>query len=148
MKSLKTRLLSAFGAAAIVLSASQAAQASWLSPSVADIEFSLEHITAEVTQLVAMACVKAENVKVVYVEDVVSAEELADIKADLKDFNTQLEIISLKNTLNNLKVLEGSNITAFKDFLNSNDIDVSDVIGVEVFRDGRVMILGCAEGCK
>jgi SUMO ligase MMS21 Smc5/6 complex component len=148
MKSLKTRLLSAFGAAAIVLSASQAAQASWLSPSLADIEFSLEHITAEVTQLVAMACVKAENIKAVYVEDVVSAEELADIKADLKDFNTQLEIISLKNTLNNMKVLEGSNITAFKDFLNGNDIDVSDVIGVEVFRDGRVMILGCGNGCQ
>lgn len=145
MKSLKTRLLSAFGAAAIVLGASQAAQASWLSPNITDIEFSLEHITAEVTQLVAMACVKAENVKVVYVEDVVSAEELADIKADLKDFNTQLEIISLKNTLNNLKVLEGSNITAFKDFANGNDIDASDVIGVEVFRDGRVMLLSCGD---
>ena len=147
MKSLKTRLLSAFGAAAIVLSASQAAQASWLSPNLADIQFSLEHITAEVTQLVAMACVKAENVKVVYLEDIVSAEELADIKADLKDFNTQLEIISLKNTLNNLKVLEGSNITAFKDFLNKNDVDAADLIGLEVFRDGRVLLLSCGGSC-
>jgi SUMO ligase MMS21 Smc5/6 complex component len=146
MKSLKS-LVSAFGAAAIVLSASQAAQASWSSPGIGDVEFALDHISAEVTQLVAMACVKAENIKAVYVEDVVSAEELADIKADLKDFNTQLEIISLKNTLNNLKVLEGANITAFKDFLNGNDFDANDVIGVEVFRDGRVVILGCGDGC-
>src|SRR5215212_4238324 len=115
MNSLKSRFVSAIGAAAVVLCASQA-QASWSTPSILDVDFALDHITAELTQLVAMACVKAENVKAVYVEDVVSAEELADIKADLKDFNTQLEIISLKNTLNNLKVLEGANITAFKDF--------------------------------
>jgi hypothetical protein len=147
MNSLKSRLLSAFGAAAIVLSASQAAHASWLSPNSSDAEFAIDHITAELTQLVAMACVKAENVKVVYLEDIVSAEELADIKADLKDFNTQLEIISLKNTLNNLKVLEGSNITAFKDFLNKNDVDAADLIGLEVFRDGRVLLLSCGGSC-
>ncbi|MCK6591059.1 MAG: hypothetical protein L6Q76_26200 [Polyangiaceae bacterium] len=147
MKSLTSRLLAAAGAAAIALGASQSAHASWADPNSGDVEFALEHITAEITQLVAMICVKAENIKVVYVEDVVSAEELADIKADLKDFNTQLEIISLKNTLNNLQVLEGANITAFKDFLNNNDIDVSDVIGVEVFRDGRVLLLSCGEGC-
>lgn len=148
MKSISSRLLSAVGAAAIVLSASQAAHASWMDPNSSDVEFAIEHITAEITQLVAMVCVKAQNVKVVYVEDVVSAEQLADIKADLKDFNTQLEIISLKNTLNNMKVLEGANITAFKDFLNGNDIDIADVIGLEVFRDGRVLLLSCGGSCK
>jgi len=147
MKSLKSRLVSAVGAAAIVLSASQAAQASWLNPGIGDVEFALDHISAELTQLVAMVCVKAENVKAVYVEDLVSAQELADIKADLQNFDTQLEIITLKNTLNNMKVLEGSNITAFKDFLNSNDFDIADAIALEVFRDGRVVILGCGEGC-
>src|SRR5512145_57818 len=122
MNSLKSRIASALGAAAIILGAS-AAQASWSAPEADDVHYALDHITVEVTQLAAMACVKLENIKIVYVEDLVSAEELADIKADLQDFNTQLEVITLKNTLNNLKVLEGSNITAFKDFLNGNDID-------------------------
>ena len=146
MKSLKS-LVSAVGAAAVVLSASQAAHASWLNPGLADVEFAVDHISAELTQLVAMVCVKAENVKAVYVEDILSLEELADLNADLKNFDTQLEIITLKNTLNNAKVLEGSNITAFKDFLNGNDFDVADAIGIEVFRDGRVVVFGCGEGC-
>ena len=147
MNSLKSRFLSALGAAAIALTASQAAHASWSSPNSSDALFAIDHITAEVTQLVGMVCVKAENIKVAYVEDLLSAEELADLKADLQDFDTQIEIISLKNSLNNLQVAEGANITAFKDFLNGNDIDIADVIGVEVFRDGRVLILGCGDGC-
>jgi SUMO ligase MMS21 Smc5/6 complex component len=147
MNSLKSRFLSALGAAAIALTASQSAQASWSDPGIGDVEFALDHITAEVTQLVAMACVKAENVKVVYIEDILTDAQIQDVKADLKDFDTQLEIISLKNSLNNLQVLEGANITAFKDFLNSNDVDIADVIGLEVFRDGRVVILGCGDGC-
>ena len=147
MNSLKSRFLSALGAAAIALTASQAAHASWSSPNSSDALFAIDHITAEVTQLVGMVCVKAENIKVAYVEDLLSAEELADLKADLQDFDTQIEIISLKNSLNNLKVAEGANITAFKDFLNGNDIDVSNVVGLEVFRDGRVVVLGCGDGC-
>ena len=147
MKSIKS-LVSAIGAAAVVLSATQAAQASWLLPDEVDVDFAIDHITAELTQLVAMACVKADNVKAVYLEDILSGPDLADANADLKDFNTQLEIISLKNTLNNMKVLDGANITAFKDFLYANDFDINDAVGLEVFRDGRVVILGCGEAFK
>jgi SUMO ligase MMS21 Smc5/6 complex component len=146
MTTLKSRLMSAVAVAACALSP-LTAQASWMDPNSGDVSFALDHITAEVSQLVAMVTVKASNVKIVYVEDILSAEELADVNADLKNFTTQLELITLKNTLNNAKVLNGSDITLFKDFLNQNDVDVSDVIGLEVFRDGRVLILSCGDGC-
>lgn len=146
MNTLKSRLLSAAAVLALALSPA-AAQASWLDPDFGDVTFAVDHITAEVSQLVAMGFVKAENVKIVYLEDILSAEELADVKADLSNFTTQLEVVTLKNTLNNLQVLNGSNITLFKDFLNNNDIDVSDVVAIEVFRDGRVILFGCDGGC-
>jgi SUMO ligase MMS21 Smc5/6 complex component len=145
MTTLKTRLMSAVAVAAMALSP-LTAQASWMQPDLGDCEFAIDHITAEVSQLVAMVTVKASNIKVVYLEDILSASDLADVDADLKNFTTQLELVTLKNSLNNAKVLNGSDITLFKDFLNGNDIDVSDVIGLEVFRDGRVLLLCCEGG--
>ena len=146
MTTLKSRFMSAVAVAALALSP-LTAQASWLSPDITDVEFALDHIPAEVSEIAAMLTVKASNVKIVYVEDVLSASELADVNADLKNFTTQLELVTLKNTLNNAKILNGSDITLFKDFLNGNDIDVSDVVGLEVFRDGRVLVLTCSDGC-
>ena len=144
MNTLKSRLLSAVAALALT---PVAAQASWSNPGLEDCEYALSHITVEVTQLLAMGTVKAENIKIVYLEDILSLEELADVNADLSNFTTQLELVTLKNSLNNVQVLNGSNITLFKDFLNGNDIDVSNVVGLEVFRDGRVVVLGCGDGC-
>jgi hypothetical protein len=137
--------MSAVAVAALALTP-VAAQASWLNPDIEDVTFAVDHITAEVSQLAAMGTVKASNIKIVHLEDILSAEELADVKADLSKFTTQLELVTLKNTLNNLQVLNGSNITLFKDFLNNNDVDVSNVVAVEAFRDGRVVIFGC--GCE
>ena len=145
MSTLKTRLLSAVAVAALALTPI-AAQASWSDPDIEDVHFALNHITAEVSQLTAMVNVKAENIKIVYLEDILSASELADVDADLQNFTTQLELITLKNTLNNAKVLNGSDITLFKDFLNNNDIDISDVVALEVFRDGRVIVFCCDGG--
>ena len=145
MNTLKSRLMSAVAVAALALTP-VAAQASWLNPDIEDVTFAVDHITAEVSQLAAMGTVKASNIKIVHLEDILSAEELADVKADLSKFTTQLELVTLKNTLNNLQVLNGSNITLFKDFLNNNDVDVSNVVAVEAFRDGRVVIFGC--GCE
>jgi SUMO ligase MMS21 Smc5/6 complex component len=145
MSTLKTRLLSAVAVAALALTPI-AAQASWSDPDIGDVHFALDHITAEVSQLAAMVTVKAENIKVVYLEDILSPAELSDVDADLQNFTTQLEVVTLKNTLNNAKVLNGSDITLFKDFLNGNDIDLADVVGLEVFRDGRVIVLCCDEG--
>jgi hypothetical protein len=142
MNTLKSRLLSAVAVAALALTP-VAAQASWLAPDITDVSFAVDHITAEVSQLAAMGSVKASNIKIVYLEDILSAEELADVKADLSKFTTQLELVTLKNTLNNVKVLNGSDITLFKDFLNNNDVDVSNVVAIEVFRDGRIIIFGC-----
>jgi hypothetical protein len=146
MNTLKSRLLSAVAVAALALTPI-AAQASWAEPGIGDVSFAVDHITAEVSQLVAMGTVKASNVKIIYLEDILSASELADVKADLSKFTTQLEIVTLKNSLNNLQVLNGSNITLFKDFLNNNDVDVSDVVALEVFRDGRIIIFSCEGGC-
>lgn len=145
MSTLKTRLLSAVAVAALALTP-VAAQASWSQPSMGDAEYALDHITVEVSQLVAMVTVKAENLKIIYLEDILSASDLADVDADLQNFTTQLEVVTLKNTLNNVKILNGSDITLFENFLNGNDVDVSDVIGLEVFRDGRVLVLCCEGG--
>ena len=145
MNTLKSRLLSAVAVAALALTP-VAAQASWSNPGLEDCEYALSHITVEVTQLLAMGTVKAENIKIVYLEDILSLEELADVNADLSNFTTQLELVTLKNSLNNVKILNGSNITLFENFLNGNDVDVSDVIGLEVFRDGRVLVLACDGG--
>ncbi len=147
MTTLKTRLLSAVAVAALALTP-VAAQASWSEPDMEDVEFALDHITAEVSQIAALVNVKAENIKIVYLEDILSPLEIKDVSADLHNFTTQLELVTLKNTLNNVKVLNGSDITLFKDFLNNNDIDAADVVGLEVFRDGRVVVLGCGEACK
>jgi SUMO ligase MMS21 Smc5/6 complex component len=145
MNTLKSRLMSAVAVAALALTP-VAAQASWSQPSMGDCEYALDHITVEVSQLVGMVGVKAENIKIIYLEDILSASDLADVDADLQNFTTQLEVVTLKNTLNNAQVLNGSDITLFKDFLNGNDVDVSDVIGLEVFRDGRVLVLACEGG--
>jgi SUMO ligase MMS21 Smc5/6 complex component len=146
MNTLKSRLLSAVTVAALALTP-VAAQASWSDPDLGDVTYALSHITVEVSQLVAMGTVKAENIKIVYLEDILSPLEIEDVHADLSNFTTQLELVTLKNSLNNVQVLNGSDITLFKDFLNNNDIDVSNVVGLEVFRDGRIVILGCGDGC-
>src|SRR5688500_10046809 len=99
MTTLKSRFLSAVAVAALALSP-LTAQASWLDPSIEDCEFALDHITAEVSQLAAMVTVKASNIKIIAAEDLLSASELADVNADLKNFTTQLELVTLKNTLN------------------------------------------------
>ena len=147
MNTLKSRLLSAVTVAALALTP-VAAQASWSDPDLGDVTYALSHITVEVSQLVAMGNVKAENIKIVYLEDILSPLEIEDVHADLSNFTTQLELVTLKNSLNNVQVLNGSDITLFKDFLNNNDIDAADVVGLEVFRDGRVVVLGCGEACK
>lgn len=140
MKSLKS-LASAVGAA-IVLFASQAASASWSEPDAGTVAIAVDHISDELTQLAEVACVKAENVKAVHVETLLSAEELASLKAKLRNDETQRELIALRHALGNLKVLEGASITALKDVLNGNDFDIADVIGVVVSSDGRIVILG------
>ena len=89
MTTLKSRLMSAVAVAALALSP-LTAQASWLSPDLVDADFAIDHITAEVSQLTAMITVKASNIKAVYLEDILSASDLADVDADLKNFTTQL----------------------------------------------------------
>lgn len=146
MKTLKTRLIAAAAAATIAL-VPFTASANWATPSLLDLDASIANIAGNVTKILALTTLQADNIKIVNVEDLADASDVADISDTLNDLTVQLQLITLKNALNHVNVIENSNILTFADFLNANDVDVSDVIALDVFRGGKVLVFSC-DSCK
>jgi hypothetical protein len=147
MKTLKSLLISAVAAAAIV-SVPMTSQASFLSPDFNDLNAAIGNITANCTKLLAKKLIMADQIKIVNVEDIASDVQIESISATLDQITTQLALLTLTNSLNHTSVLNGNNVPiTFTDFLNDNNVDVSDVVAVDVLRDGKVMVFSCGECC-
>ncbi|WP_438000089.1 hypothetical protein WMF26_09680 [Sorangium sp. So ce185] len=143
MKSLKSRVLSGVGAALVAISMSTTALASWSAPDHTDVPnyssvtSALGLITAQITDIVALVGVNAEDIKVVYLEDILSGDELVNVDNTLNNLLVKLQLVNLQNTLNGIDILNNVKIG---DILSDNDVDISDVVAVKVFDDGKVLV--------
>jgi hypothetical protein len=147
MKTLKSLLISAVAAAAIV-AVPMTSQASFLSPDFNDLNAAIANITGNTTKLLAKKLIMADQIKIVNVEDIASDVQIDSISATLSQITTQLALLTLTNSLNHTSVLNGNNIpVTFTDFLNDNNVDVSDVVALDVLRDGKVMVFSCGGAC-
>jgi len=147
MLSLKSRMISAIGAAAMILSVPLVSMASYEEPNYGDVTYACNNITAELTQILAIATVKAGDVKIVYIEDILTGSELVNVKNTLNKLTVQLEILTLRNSLNNIKILNGANILTFNQFLSNNNVNASDVVAINAFENGGLLVFGC-KTCK
>jgi hypothetical protein len=147
MKTLKSLLISAVAAAAIV-AVPMTSQASFLSPDFNDLNAAIANITGNTTKLLAKKLIMADQIKIVNVEDIATDVQIDSIEATLSQITTQLALLTLANSLNHTSVLNGNNVPiTFTDFLNDNNVDVSDVVALDVLRDGSVMVFSCHEAC-
>src|SRR5215212_4842538 len=105
MTPFKSRLLSAIGASAMILSVPLVSMASWEEPDYSDVTYACKHISAELAQLLAIEKVHASDVKVVYIEDILTDAELAQVKSTLDKLS--VEILTLRDSLNEVEVLKG-----------------------------------------
>jgi len=147
MKTFKTRLISAIGAAAMIIGVPLVAGATYTNPSPSDVTYSLNNITVEASEILALASLDAHKIKVVEIEDILTGSQLVNVKNILKNFTIQLQLLTLHNVLNNAKVLDGSNVLTFGDILSGNDVDMGDVISADHFNDGGVLVF-CCKTCK
>jgi hypothetical protein len=144
---MKTRLVSAIGAAAMILSVPLVSMASWEEPDYSDATYACKSITAELAEIIAIAKVNAGDVKIVYLEDILTDAELVNVKNTLNKLTVQLEVLTLRNSLNKVQILNGASILSFGQFLSNNNVDMSDVVAINVFEDGGVLVFGC-KSCK
>ena len=147
MKSIKSRLVAGLGAALLMASVSSTSMASWSQPAVADVSSSLGNITAVVKSLVNIGSVDIDDIKIVYLEDVLNDAQLVNVKNTLNNPIVILQVLSLQNVLKTVSVLNGSNVLTFGDVLSNNNVDLSDVVAVNVFDNGQVLAWGC-KTCK
>ncbi|HZF47567.1 MAG TPA: hypothetical protein VE093_02895 [Polyangiaceae bacterium] len=140
-------MISAIGAAAMILSVPLVSMASYEEPNYGDVTYACNNITAELTQILAIATVKAGDVKIVYIEDILTGSELVNVKNTLNKLTVQLEILTLRNSLNNIKILNGANILTFNQFLSNNNVNASDVVAINAFENGGLLVFGC-KTCK
>lgn len=147
MHSFKSRVISAIGAAAMILSVPLVSMASWEDPDYTDVTYACKSITAELSQLIAIVGLNVGDIKIVYLEDILTGAELVKVKNTLNKLTVKLEILTLRNTLNNVKVLNGAEILTFGDVLSNNDVDISEVVALNVLEDGGVLVFGC-KSCK
>ena len=146
MKSVKSRLLSCVGAALLALSVSATAMASWDVPSGSDmpnydsVRRALVLIPVQVTDILTILTVpvNAQNIKVVYLEDILSGDQLVKVNNTLNNLLVKVQLINLQNTLNGINILNGVKIG---DILSNNNVSLTDVVAVNVFDDGKVLVI-------
>lgn len=140
MKSLKTSLLSVVGAAAVTLCASLPAMATYASPDYSDVTYSLSSITAEISEITALTQLNAQQLKIVYVEDILNKDQLTVVENSLNNPIVKLNILTLQNILNLKNVLNGNNVLSFGQFLSNNNTSIGNVIAIDHFNDGGILV--------
>ena len=139
MNTLKKSILATVSASALMLSLAMPAMATWSQPDYSDVTSSLVSIPATVTALTTVvAPIKLEKIKIVYIEDVLNTNQINIVKNSLNGLS--LNILSLHNVLQTVKVANGSSILTFGDVLSNNKVPVSDVISLRNFNDGGILV--------
>ena len=149
MKWLQTRLVSSIGAAAMILSVPLVSMASWEELDYSDVAYACNNISAELSQMLAITEVDADDVKVIYIEDILTNAELASVKSTLNEPSVQLDILTLQSNLKNIEIVNGRRALTFEGFLRNshNNLSVSDVVAINAFEDGGVLMFGC-KSCR
>lgn len=147
MKTLKTRMISALGAAAMILSVPIVSMATWAQPSYQDVNYAVKSITVEATKLLTLGSIDENKIKVINIEEILTGGQLASVKNTLNKLTVQLQLVTLRNTLNDVDVLNDSNILTFGDVLSNNDVDFDDVVGTDLFSDGNLLVF-CCKTCQ
>ena len=149
MKWLQTRLVSSIGAAAMILSVPLVSMASWEELDYSDVAYACNNISAELSQILAITEVDADDVKVIYIEDILTNAELASVKSTLNEPSVQLDILTLQSNLKNIEIVNGRRALTFEGFLRNshNNLSVSDVVAINAFEDGGVLMFGC-KSCR
>jgi hypothetical protein len=143
MKSLKKSFLALVGASALMISVAAPAMATYENPDYTDVTDSLGvgTITAVVTDLLDLDdAVDASKIKIVYVEDILTRSQLNVVQGTLNGLLYQANINILKNTLNDVDVLNGGDVLTFDDFLNNNNVDLKDVIGINILDGDKYLV--------
>jgi len=135
--------VSTVAAAAIVLGVSLPAFADFGLPNCNDVIYSVANITTELSEITALGSLFAKNIKVVYLEDILTVTQLAQVKNSLNNITTQLNILTLQNVLNLKNVLDGNTILSFSKFLNNNHASLGDVVAIDHFNDGGIIVFCC-----
>jgi len=143
MHSFKNSLVSAVAAGALVLSVSLPAFATWSTPDAGDVTYAVGNIVAEVLEITALTSLDAKNVKVVYIEDVLNQAQVTIVKKSLNNLLAQANILTLQNVLNLKNVLNGNSILSFGQFLSNNNASLKDVIAIDHFNDGGLIVFCC-----
>jgi hypothetical protein len=114
-----------------------------------DVTYACNNISDELSQILSIGDVDASDVKVVYLEDILTKAELVSMKATLNKPSVQLDILTLQGSLKNIEILNGRRALTFEGFLRNrnDDISVSDVVAINAFEDGGVLVFGC-KSCK
>lgn len=147
MKTLKHRILLAIVASLFALGVSTTSMASYDNPNFQDVHYAVKNIVIEIEKIIAKVMIDIKDIKVVNIENILTDSEINIIKDVLNDATVKLQVITLQNTLNNIKILNGINILTFQDFLSNNNLELHDVIAIKIF-DNKVLVFGCKAKCK
>ncbi|WP_437540777.1 hypothetical protein WME97_25330 [Sorangium sp. So ce367] len=74
--------------------------------------------------------VDIDSVKIVYLDDILTGDQLVNVNKTLNNLIVNLQILNLQNVLKDVDVANGIKVG---DVLSNNDVDVSDVVAVKVF---------------
>jgi hypothetical protein len=144
MKTFTSRILAALAAATLSLSVATNASATGDLIDIDDVLYACTHATTEITDLTVLEQLgPIHNVQIVYLDEVLNNLQVGGI---LSNITVVLNKITLQNFLNDnaddLDVIDNDGtVTVLQDVLNSNDIDVSDVVGLNV--SDNVVTLFC-----
>jgi hypothetical protein len=133
----------------MILSVPLVSMASWEELDYSDVAYACNNISAELSQMLAITEVDADDVKVIYIEDILTNAELASVKSTLNEPSVQLDILTLQSNLKNIEIVNGRRALTFEGFLRNshNNLSVSDVVAINAFEDGGVLMFGC-KSCR
>jgi hypothetical protein len=137
MKTFTSRILAALAAATLSLSVATSASATGSLLDLDDILYACTHATTELkdlTVLEQLGPIDVDQIQVVYLTDVLNGTQVGGI---LSNITVALNKITVQNFLNNnaddLDVIDNDGqFLTFGDVLSNNDVDVSDVVGINV----------------
>lgn len=152
MKTSKSRMLPALGAVAVSLCLAGSAAASFSKPNYKDdLRPALLDVTTVIDDITALTVIQGNNIKLVEIGDLnLSNNEVVSLE-DLIDLQTG-DILTFRESLLDLD-LDLLNGLTFEDFLNDNDVDISEVVAVKVYKallpwNNKLILFTCPCGAE
>lgn len=97
----------------------------------------LNNVSVQINNLEALNNIDVRRVRVVSADNLLRGANIEALNNALN--RNEVEIVTLRNTLNNNRVLN--------DFLKNNNVLISDVIAIDVLSGGEIVIFTTCDGC-